>query len=520
MKIVLGVGSTDFVGKEKDPTLADVKSTSTNYAFNLGREFRSRGIEVEYYYVRNETRRAGQEAPDELEISKYYKECPPPPSDHFICLEQSGFVLRHPLFFESTRIRCSGKVATICDHDGRIGSEDLVFHARLGQSGSEKAAYVGWGADKELFSPHQEENILNIFIDHKYYSNPKHDSTEDLIEQCCAFARQATPDQLGRGKASIRLTFLGPTGIEILDPTLVERREFGTDRSKYTKRISLSELATVYRKSDIFVVTHQESMGLPVLEAAMCGALVLSRQGYVEPELLRALHHLEYSGEIPLSEAVHMLDVKASRTRAALFDWSLVADRMLERLNEKVGRSVASLKISGASVPLPLVGEGNRFPWRSVGLRTLAAKQVSSSAHSSAPTVLQETEEEGYHFLYTKIPKDPWPIDYTLTVDVEDTSQIEMQISLFGAMHLDCTCLSLSFGTSLAASVNSRWLWEMRGYCIDRTKEGLWRVQLTVRSDYAPVLGVGLYTLNKGHEWFRGRPKREVMINSICLSPV
>lgn len=40
--------------------------------------------------------------------------------------------------------------------------------------------------------------------------------------------------------------------------------------------VPATEFAAELRKSDVFIVTHPESLGLTVLEAAMCGALILT----------------------------------------------------------------------------------------------------------------------------------------------------------------------------------------------------------------------------------------------------
>ncbi len=65
-----------------------------------------------------------------------------------------------------------------------------------------------------------------------------------------------------------------------------------------------------YRKADIFIVTHPESMGLSVLESGAAGALVVAPLNYIKCSLLKPIYHISFENYIPWDIIVKMINVK------------------------------------------------------------------------------------------------------------------------------------------------------------------------------------------------------------------
>lgn len=500
MKITLGLGHREYVDKGRNATEADVTSTASQYALKLTAEFLKRGIEVEYYHLLGATRQSEINLAEDNKSAKYYSENPPKSTDHFISLEQSGFAWRHPCLLETIRNSCRGKITTICDHDLQIGEEDLVFHARLGKNNSDKAVYVGWGADEEFFYPAKDDETLTIFIDHKYYFEKEFDQTEEILEEVCIFFSSYDFTKLPGKKNKVEIIFLGPSGIEFIDPKNPPIYIFDADRSRYTKRIPINELVHWYRRADIFIVTHRETMGQPVLESAMCGALVVAQQNFIEPELLKPLSHIEYQDQIPWEKIFLSLDINTARERALNFTWSKVADKMLNALVEPKETNVNP--------------EKNRFPtieftadhirisshMANSGLETFSHLSSWSKNHASINEIqghgiykryeISSTKDLGFHYVHTKVDKLPKQQCYSLSFFVPKPQINFIKISAFGARQNDRAFASFDLQNCKVTGNHQSWFWEMRNTKIIKIDSDKFWCFMVFRTDYSNTLGV------------------------------
>ena len=198
----------------------------------------------------------------------------------------------------------------------------------------DRARYVGWAAHPDTFLPEKDPQWLTIFIDHKYDPTERYDDTEDLLKSATAYAARLAQEgrMVGNPPRKVQVVFFSPDGLQRIDPSDIVDVHLGNDRRAFYRRVPGPELAEWTRKTDIFVVTHGESMGLPVLENAMAGALIVAHQGFVKPELLRSLEHHEYSRVelIDWDSLVERIHPVKARRRASHFTWSQVAQRMLD----------------------------------------------------------------------------------------------------------------------------------------------------------------------------------------------
>jgi hypothetical protein len=274
------------------------------------------------YYLRIELEKLGistvpcpcpsQNAPDE-EYIKLLNNMPH--GDHIISVEQRGFYNRKRIQFLMSGIRkkIAGKITTICDNNQIVGFEDMVYYA-VPDKERKGSKYVGWAADPQMCYPEQNPNTIRILIDHSYYGSPDKnpDRSEDIIRQTIAFAKNYKEKPL-----LVRRFICG--GVETLSLDNPKFEIYNRNGLYYP------DACAEYRKSDIFIVTHAESMGLSVLESAMSGALILSPKSFIRKSLLEPLHHIEFSKEIPWDQVKNSLDANRSFKNASKFSWQKIA---------------------------------------------------------------------------------------------------------------------------------------------------------------------------------------------------
>ncbi|MGZ2410656.1 hypothetical protein ACUXST_000053 [Sphingomonas sp. F9_3S_D5_B_2] len=479
-----------YVGKAAPPEaqeewLANAKSTCDVYASNLYREFTKRGHEV--VFASSLSARPSNCSDEETakRVARYEK-MTFPEADHAICLEQNGWRYRDRIFFEKARAVTKGLICSICDHDAVVdGPQDFVFTARRPLHPS-RARYVGWAADADMFRPQKDPEWLTIFVDHKYHSVPKADETEALLKSATAYAARLAAEErrVGDPPRRVQVVFFSPNGLERIEPGEVRDVDLGTDRRSFYKRVPGPELAQWTRKTDIFVVTHGESMGLPILENALAGALILNREGFVKPDLLRSLAHQEYTAieQINWDALVARLNPERFRRRASHFTWSRVAERMLDTFagrSEEVKpepRQQGTLLIAPpAKVSAPRFSE----------LATWQCKNVAVTPRAEAEALVPLQGQN--HFLRSELNKNPWPETFTLTFNVRPNGRDNLGVWLCGEFEeeraearFDLQSLDVSTGR-----IANGW-GLLQANAIRRGDEVV--CQMVVHSDWAPVL--------------------------------
>lgn len=278
------------------------------------------------YYLRKEFDGLGIETvpcrcPSIVENDKAYQDgYSIPKGDHILSVEQRGWFLRErcPSLWIKVKENITGKVTTICDNNAIIGEEDYLFYA-IPAPQKEKSVYVGWAADCDLLYPEKERGVLRILIDHSYYGYCQRDLSVEIIKDAMQFAGTY------KGKIIIRRFISG--GIE----TVVLDKE---SRKDIYNRSGLSYLKACeeYRKADIFIVTHPESLGLSVIENAMAGTYIVAPYNHIKKPLLDSLHAYEFVGKIPWDLVLQQLNPELSRYKALEFTWNKVVRKIVETL--------------------------------------------------------------------------------------------------------------------------------------------------------------------------------------------
>lgn len=230
--------------------------------------------------------------------------------------------------------------------------EDMIFTAKQycnkrrnrrmkNAEGEEiKIIYAGWCADRYMCKP--EMRIMNnefvIFIDHPPYS-------------------AHAPNQVERYYRALEKMFKKNKTL-ITNVTVYHQNNSGVVTWKFdgsddkvgdiyqrAKKVPYVDMMEWYKKSDIFCVTHPESAGLAVIEAAMCGAKIYVpyyrwKRPFISNDLTDQLiavrkfwahsHRLSkmFEGDITLG----IDKVRNHNALAGTNDWIKISDRIRESM--------------------------------------------------------------------------------------------------------------------------------------------------------------------------------------------
>jgi hypothetical protein len=282
--------------------------TAYTYSYFLRKEFEKRGIETDMF-----GNSILMNTPDKI-----------PSGDHVLSVAQRGFTNARdkkeiPDLISRIKAKIPGKITSICDYrwDGDC-LEDMIFFARPAQN-TANHTYVGWAASPEWLYPDKDVFDRNLLIDHTLYHEGE-DVSASIIKQCLEFKKDCG------STINIRRFISG--GVETV---LSENQKPAVyDR----KGLPYPETCKEYNRANVFFVTHRESMGLSVLESAMAGALVVTPRGYINPLFLQDLNHYEHDGVIDWNIVLNRMVSKFCRECALKYNWSNVADKILEYFNK------------------------------------------------------------------------------------------------------------------------------------------------------------------------------------------
>ena len=263
------------------------------------------------------------------ELSERYQNFETHKVDFIIACDNRALFYRPLSFAEKLKSCARQGVFTFSANTAKIGPEDVLFYmVPSGKRNKRHCKYLGWTCDSTLCRPLQLKNKFRILIDHSYYGRYenmiKSDMTDSITTQVCDFAKRKRIN----GKRFIVKRFIngGIEEVDVNNPSIME---------KYVQNNGLSylEACREYSRTDVFIVTHKECMGLSVLENAMAGALIVAPKGYIKEELLNKVHHVEFEETIDWEIVMQAIDVKKSRKMALQFDIQKFVEKILVVMN-------------------------------------------------------------------------------------------------------------------------------------------------------------------------------------------
>jgi len=219
------------------------------------------------------------------------------------------------------RERVSGSIGQIADC--RRNDTHIDFNFMVRNDGREPRAnnvYVGWAADKDLLQPNKSEELC-ILIDHPNYGlGRREDWSKRVLEDVAKFVKS---DAWGHKAPAVEVLRIEDGAVRPVD---LDKRAVPTFTRKH---IPFEDVCQTYARAHVFLVTHPESLGLSVLETAMAGALVVSPRGFIQPELLETVRHIEWDNSVPWQRVLDEIDPATSRAVAGGCSWERVVQRMM-----------------------------------------------------------------------------------------------------------------------------------------------------------------------------------------------
>jgi hypothetical protein len=281
------------------------------------------------------------------------------------------------------------------------------------------------------------------------------------------------------------VVFFSPDGLEVIPETEVRDVDLGNDPRRFYRRVPGPELADWLRKTDIFVVTHGESMGLPVLESAMSGALVVAGRGYIKPELLRSLAHYEYDRveDVAWDGVVERLDVDMSRRRALHFTWAEVARRILEPLESSSPTRPSTPAEHGDW----LIKEPAAITDREFGSLSTWDHKYVALADDGEGQIIRPTGGRNTHYVRRTVRKNPWPEAFTLTFIMKPEGRNRLRAWFCGENTNERTELHFDLEKLTVRERKPRNGWALVDSLMTRSGDGV-LCQLVVLSDWAPLM--------------------------------
>jgi hypothetical protein len=322
MKILFLGNSAEFChkGNNKKLTLNDIQGYGMVYAYFINK-YMSKRDNVEIIFCHQTGRCDKNIVYNEDNLGKYI-----PEADHCIAFEQRTFFNRSPSYYNTVKSKIKGKITTICDNNYCIGPEDYCTFYSVGWIDNRiipKSLYVGWAAEPSELYINKNSDELRILIDHSYYGDVKNNSdySKEIIHDVCNYV-----NNYNKNKIIVRRFISG--GIETLD---TKNPWFET----YNRAgLNFKDACDEYNKTHIFIVTHNESLGLSVIEAAMAGALILIPNDSIKPWLVNDLNCIKFDAKkgIPWNDVMKKLNPEESRRLALKYNYKDVENKMFNYL--------------------------------------------------------------------------------------------------------------------------------------------------------------------------------------------
>jgi hypothetical protein len=354
MKILFLGNSADFChkGNNKKLTLNDIQGYGMVYAYFIYK-YMSKRDNVEIIFCHQTGRCDKNIVYNEDNLGKHI-----PEADHCIAFEQRTFFNRSPSYYNAVKSKIKGKITTICDNNYNIGPEDCTFYS-VGWIDNRiipKSLYVGWAAEPSECYINKDKNKLTILIDHSYYGDVKNNSdySKEIIQDVCNYVNNNNKNNNNNNnnnnnKVLRKLIDANAHNyvnnyVNNNNNKIVRRFISGGVETLDTKNpwfeiynragLNFKDACGEYNKAHIFIVTHQESLGLSVIEAAMAGALILIPNDTIKPWLVNDLNCIKFDVKkgIPWNDVMKKINPEESRRLALKYNYKDVENKIFNYL--------------------------------------------------------------------------------------------------------------------------------------------------------------------------------------------
>lgn len=246
--------------------------------------------------------------------------------DYCIDISQLGISKKGVSFYTKLRNKIHQKICSISDNGDNNGDnylEDIVLCAI--NNNNIKCKYIEWAADESLFKPEQNINQKIILIDDCHYNMNEYNDSYNVLDYCM---------KLLENNDNIKIIRFGyyDNVINFIDKY---KNKYNSSRYEVIEnKISIEEKAKIHNKSLIFFGTHYETLGIPLIESAMAGNLLIYKLNYVNPTLTKDLLKIEYKNidDLYNIDIFAKVNIEKQRTIALNNTWEKLVDRIYEIL--------------------------------------------------------------------------------------------------------------------------------------------------------------------------------------------
>lgn len=247
--------------------------------------------------------------------------------DHCFVLYNRGVKVLGESGYNNLRKHVTGKIFTISPSSKFVGNEDILLHY-VGKV-KKKCFKIHWMADETVLKPEQTDKI-RILVDHEYYGKKdsrlyKNDQTHYIIKSLLKY-KESNPDI-----EIIQINTDCKEGYKVINSL--------KDVGNYNRRKATSflNIAKIYNTSSIFVVTHEECMGISTLECNMAGCKLVIPKDYIKKEFVKFLDYVHIK---PITYTKHE---KVDKSREIDVDWDLILKTLNPEQTRKKVRKLTYL---------------------------------------------------------------------------------------------------------------------------------------------------------------------------------
>ncbi len=188
----------------------------------------------------------------------------------------------------------------------------------------EKVSQVYWAADDEIFYSKKDKNKFIILIDdchygQEKYADEKYHKNYEILDHCINIMN------------TNNFVYVYRFGFYDKSQNFIDKYKNKYDR--YTvieEKIPLLEKAEFHNIANVFWATHYETLGLPNIESAMSGCLLIHPKGFVNKRLTQHLDHIDYTDieEITIDKMINKFIPDKQREKALEFTWEKKCEKI------------------------------------------------------------------------------------------------------------------------------------------------------------------------------------------------
>lgn len=248
--------------------------------------------------------------------------------DYCIDINQLGITKKGLEFYNNLNPKIKHDIFSIYDNGINISKNANILETKIfcaiPDINEIKVNYISWAADENIFTPNQDKNKKIILIDDCHYNyEEQFNDSYAILDFCINLLSKYSDLEI------IRFGFY--------DNVINFSDKYKNFVDRYTvieNKISIVEKAKIHNKSWIFFCTHYETLGIPNIESAMSGCLLIHKKKFVNDFLTKDLIKITYDNidELNIIDIFSKVDFNRQRNIALNYTWEKLVDKIYENL--------------------------------------------------------------------------------------------------------------------------------------------------------------------------------------------